>query len=181
MSSVFGVLFRVATWGESHGGGVGAVVDGCPPRIPLTAADIQADLDRRRPGQSEIVSPRDPASGLPTGKRIHKPISITKQLDATTPLLLNALVDNENLTSVLIGLMRNGQEVATIKLTNASISSYVANGGNETWSFTYQNVTWTWLDDVATRSQSYRVWGNPRSTFEVAGSGQRDVTTLPRV
>src|SRR6202035_3272415 len=59
MSSVFGVLFRVATWGESHGGGVGAVVDGCPPRIPLTATDIQADLDRRRPGQSEIVSPRD--------------------------------------------------------------------------------------------------------------------------
>jgi len=64
MSSVFGVLFRVSTWGESHGGGVGAVVDGCPPRIPLTEADIQADLDRRRPGQSEIVSPRDEAHGL---------------------------------------------------------------------------------------------------------------------
>ncbi len=59
MSSVFGVLFRVTTWGESHGGGVGAVVDGCPPRISLTANDIQMDLDRRRPGQSEIVSPRD--------------------------------------------------------------------------------------------------------------------------
>jgi chorismate synthase len=59
MSSVFGVLFRVTTWGESHGGGVGAVVDGCPPRIPLTEEDIQTDLNRRRPGQSEIVSPRD--------------------------------------------------------------------------------------------------------------------------
>jgi chorismate synthase len=59
MSSVFGVLFRVTTWGESHGGGVGAVVDGCPPRIPLTTEDIQVDLNRRRPGQSEIVSPRD--------------------------------------------------------------------------------------------------------------------------
>src|ERR1700755_1510184 len=59
MSSLFGVLFRVSTWGESHGGGVGAVVDGCPPRIPLTVADIQADLERRRALQSEIVSPRD--------------------------------------------------------------------------------------------------------------------------
>src|SRR6202161_2430421 len=59
MSSVFGVLFRVCTWGESHGGGVGVVVDGCPARVPLTAQDIQVDLDRRRPGQSEIVSPRD--------------------------------------------------------------------------------------------------------------------------
>jgi chorismate synthase len=59
MSSVFGVLFRVSTWGESHGGGVGVVVDGCPARVPLTAQDIQVDLDRRRPGQSEIVSPRD--------------------------------------------------------------------------------------------------------------------------
>src|ERR1700684_213253 len=59
MSSVFGVLFRVSTWGESHGGGVGVVVDGCPARGPLTAQDIQVDLDRRRPAQSEIVSPRD--------------------------------------------------------------------------------------------------------------------------
>src|SRR6202022_4313528 len=59
MSSVFGVLFRVSTWGESHGGGVGVVVDGCPARVPLTEQDIQVDLDRRRPGQSEIVSPRD--------------------------------------------------------------------------------------------------------------------------
>jgi len=66
MSSLFGVLFRVATWGESHGGGVGAVVDGCPPRIPLTAEDIQSDLDRRRPGQSEIVTQRaeEDKSGL---------------------------------------------------------------------------------------------------------------------
>src|SRR5262249_28672489 len=59
MSSQFGHLFRISTWGESHGGGVGVVVDGCPPRIPLCEADIQADLDRRRPGQSEIVTPRD--------------------------------------------------------------------------------------------------------------------------
>jgi chorismate synthase len=48
----------VSTWGESHGGGVGVVIDGCPPQIPLTAEEIQFDLDRRRPGQSEIVTPR---------------------------------------------------------------------------------------------------------------------------
>ena len=58
MASSFGHLFRLATWGESHGGGVGVVVDGCPPRLPLSAADIQPDLDRRRPGQSKIVTPR---------------------------------------------------------------------------------------------------------------------------
>ena len=58
MASSFGQLFRITTWGESHGGGVGAVVDGCPPRLKLSEADIQPDLDRRRPGQSRIVSPR---------------------------------------------------------------------------------------------------------------------------
>jgi chorismate synthase len=58
MASSFGLLFRISTWGESHGGGVGVVVDGCPPRLKLSATDIQPDLDRRRPGQSRIVTPR---------------------------------------------------------------------------------------------------------------------------
>ena len=58
MSSQFGHLFRISTWGESHGGGVGVVVDGCPAKLALQESDIQADLDRRRPGQSEIVTPR---------------------------------------------------------------------------------------------------------------------------
>ena len=53
LGSNFGTLFRLSTWGESHGGGVGVVVDGCPPKIPLRVEDIQIDLDRRRPGQSE--------------------------------------------------------------------------------------------------------------------------------
>src|SRR3954453_13331028 len=59
MSSTFGTLFRVTTFGESHGGGVGVGVDGCPPRLPLTPEEIQRDLDRRRPGQSAITTPRD--------------------------------------------------------------------------------------------------------------------------
>jgi len=58
MASSFGQLFRITTWGESHGGGVGVVVDGCPPRLQLSEADLQPDLDRRRPGQSRIVTPR---------------------------------------------------------------------------------------------------------------------------
>jgi chorismate synthase len=58
MANTFGRLFRATTWGESHGGGVGVVVDGCPPRLPLDETDIQPDLDRRRPGQSAIVTPR---------------------------------------------------------------------------------------------------------------------------
>jgi type VI secretion system secreted protein Hcp len=95
----------------------------------------------------EIVSPRDAASGLPTGKRMHKPFVITKQLDKSTPILLSALTTNENLTSVLIGLLRNGTQVATIKLTNANLSSYATHGLTETWELTYQKITWTWLGD----------------------------------
>jgi chorismate synthase len=56
--NTFGQLFRVTTFGESHGAAIGCVVDGCPPRIPLTAAEIQRDLDRRRPGQSRFTTQR---------------------------------------------------------------------------------------------------------------------------
>jgi chorismate synthase len=56
--NTFGHMFRVTTFGESHGVAIGCVVDGCPPGIPLTAADIQQDLDRRRPGQSRFVTQR---------------------------------------------------------------------------------------------------------------------------
>src|SRR5215469_9415769 len=82
MANTFGNLFRVTTWGESHGGGVGVVVDGCPPRLALTEADIQPDLDRRRPGQSRIVTPRKEAdrieilSGTFEGKTLGTPISM---------------------------------------------------------------------------------------------------------
>src|SRR5206468_9936511 len=94
----------------------------------------------------EIVSPRDIATGQASGKRQHKPFTITKELDKSTPLLLTALTTNESLTSVLIGLLRNGQQVATIKLTNAFVSSYDAHGLTETFSFTYQKIQWMFLD-----------------------------------
>jgi len=82
MANSFGQLFRITTWGESHGGGVGVVVDGCPPKLELTEADIQPDLDRRRPGQSKIVTPRKEAdrveilSGTFEGKTLGTPISM---------------------------------------------------------------------------------------------------------
>src|SRR5580698_7468228 len=82
MSSQFGQLFRISTWGESHGGGVGVVIDGCPPLIELTEAEIQRDPDRRRPGQSEIVTPRaeedkcEILSGVFEGKTTGTPIAI---------------------------------------------------------------------------------------------------------
>jgi type VI secretion system secreted protein Hcp len=103
----------------------------------------------------EIISPRDAATGLATGKRQHQPITITKQFDKTSPLLLNALVTNENLTSVLIGLLRNGQQIATIKLTNASVSHYNLHGTTETWAFTYQKIEWTAVDGGATASDDW--------------------------
>jgi len=82
MGNTFGTLFRVTTWGESHGGAVGAVVDGCPARLPLSEADLQPELDRRRPGQSDIVTPRKEAdqvrilSGVYAGLTTGTPISL---------------------------------------------------------------------------------------------------------
>ena len=58
MGNTFGHVFRINTWGESHGDATGVVVDGCPPRLPLDVQDVQRELDRRRPGQSEISSQR---------------------------------------------------------------------------------------------------------------------------
>jgi len=59
MSSSFGSIFKIHTFGESHGPGIGVVIDGCPPRLPISVEEIQIDLDRRRPGQSSIVTQRD--------------------------------------------------------------------------------------------------------------------------
>eukprot|EP00527_Entomoneis_sp_CCMP2396_P002465 CAMPEP_0198153762 /NCGR_PEP_ID=MMETSP1443-20131203/65611_1 /TAXON_ID=186043 /ORGANISM="Entomoneis sp., Strain CCMP2396" /LENGTH=431 /DNA_ID=CAMNT_0043820211 /DNA_START=58 /DNA_END=1350 /DNA_ORIENTATION=- len=81
--NTFGRVFRISTWGESHGGGVGVVLDGCPPRIPVTREEVQVDLDRRRPGQSRITTPRNEAdaveivSGLtPDGISLGTPIAM---------------------------------------------------------------------------------------------------------
>ena len=82
MSSTLGTLFRVSTFGESHGKAVGAIVDGCPANIELSEADIQPQLTRRRPGQSDMTTPRDEAdrvtilSGVENGKTLGTPIGL---------------------------------------------------------------------------------------------------------
>ena len=82
MGSTFGSIFRISTWGESHGGGIGVVIDGCPPRLPLVTEDIQTDLDRRRPGQSHLTTQRDEAdraeilSGVFEGLTLGSPIAV---------------------------------------------------------------------------------------------------------
>ncbi|KAM3100629.1 chorismate synthase [Phormidesmis sp. 146-12] len=82
MGSTFGHLFRISTFGESHGGGVGVVIDGCPPLIEISPQEIQFELDRRRPGQSKITTPRKEAdqceilSGVFEGKTLGTPIAI---------------------------------------------------------------------------------------------------------
>ncbi len=82
MSSTLGTLFRVSTFGESHGIGVGAIVDGCPAGLQLSEADIQGQLDRRRPGQSDLTTPREEAdqvtilSGVENGLTLGTPIGL---------------------------------------------------------------------------------------------------------
>src|ERR1039458_7014128 len=82
MGNTFGQLFRVTTFGESHGGGIGVVIDGCPPKIDISEVDIQRELDRRRPGQSKITTQRkeedrcEILSGIFEGKTLGTPIAI---------------------------------------------------------------------------------------------------------
>ena len=82
MGNSFGQLFRITTFGESHGGGIGVVIDGCPPKIDISEADVQRELDRRRPGQSKITTQRkeedrcEILSGIFEGKTLGTPIAI---------------------------------------------------------------------------------------------------------
>jgi len=124
-----------------------------------------------------IVSPRDPQSGLPTGQRMHRPFTITKELDMSTPMLYNCLCTNENLSSVTIFLWTpqikavsgTGYEVQhfTIKLTNANIASMDFRGANirnadlvkyaeyEEIALTYQKIEWTWNDGGKTAGDDW--------------------------
>ena len=81
-SNSFGNIFRITTWGESHGKAIGVVIDGCPAGLPLAEADIQSEMDRRAPGKNPYVSPRKEPdtvhiySGLFEGVTTGAPISI---------------------------------------------------------------------------------------------------------
>ena len=129
----------------------------------------------------DIISPRDPASGLPTGKRMHKPFVITKELDKASPLLYNVLVNNENVsewtlkfwTPQLKAAAGVGTEVQhyTVKLTNANIASIAFRMPNnkhpdlmkfaeyEEIAFTYQKIEWIWTDGGVSAEDD---WETPR-------------------
>ena len=111
----------------------------------------------------ELLSPRDAASGLPTGKRQHKPFTITKEIDLATPLLMNVLVNNENVKTWKLEYWqpsKTGKEVQfyTVELVNASIAGIrqemlnnkypenMQHKEREHISFCYQKITWTWMD-----------------------------------
>jgi type VI secretion system secreted protein Hcp len=125
----------------------------------------------------EIVSPRDSASGLPTGKRQHKPLVITKELDKSSPLLYNVLVNNENISefnlefwtpqlSAQTGVGAEKQHY-TVKLWNANVASIafrMLNNKNpeltryaeyEEIAFTYQKIEWTWKDGGITADDNW--------------------------
>ena len=90
--NTFGHLFRFTSFGESHGAAIGCVVDGCPPRIPLEAADIQRDLDRRRPGQSRFTTQRQEPDAVKIMSGVFTDEATGKQVTTGTPIML--LIEN---------------------------------------------------------------------------------------
>ena len=120
-----------------------------------------------------VVSPRDPTTGLPTGKRQHSPVTIVKEIDKSSPMLMTALVNNENLTTWVLkffGTDATGKQVQTytVTLTNASIASIAeslldneipANVSlplREEITFTYQKIQWTWMDGGITATDDWQ-------------------------
>src|SRR5918911_2439162 len=90
--NTFGHLFRVTTFGESHGPALGCVIDGCPPLIPLEAAEIQADLDRRRPGQSRFTTQRQEPDQVKILSGVFMDERTGRQVTTGTPIAL--LIEN---------------------------------------------------------------------------------------
>jgi chorismate synthase len=90
--NTFGHVFRVTTFGESHGPAIGCVIDGCPPNIPLTEADIQADLDRRRPGTSKFVTQRKEPDTVRILSGVFQDERMPQQVTTGTPIAL--LIEN---------------------------------------------------------------------------------------
>jgi type VI secretion system secreted protein Hcp len=126
--------------------------------------------------QHEIVCPRDPQSGIPTGKRMHKPLVLTKELDRASPLLQAVLCTNENIREARIEFWTataTGQEKQhyTVRLTNANISSITFKMANirspklvrfaeyEEIALTYQKIEWTWNDGGISAADD---WEAPR-------------------
>jgi type VI secretion system secreted protein Hcp len=123
----------------------------------------------------EIISPRDAASGLPTGKRMHKPVTVVKEVDKSSPLLFNVLTNNENLKTWELqfwqpsatGAEKQHYKIQLVNANIASIRSYMLNNKNpelmkfseaEEVAFTYQKIIWTWNDGGITAEDD---WESP--------------------
>ena len=96
--SSFGTLFRITTWGESHGTAIGVVIDGCPAGLPLCETNIQAFLDRRRPGQSRYTTKRSESdqveilSGVFEGRTTGTPIPFSYAIRISVPGIMEKLL-----------------------------------------------------------------------------------------
>ena len=104
--NTFGHMFRVTTFGESHGVAIGCVVDGCPPRIELDAADIQTDLDRRKPGQSRFTTQRREADEVKILSGVFIDEATGKQVVAVSNLQTLALFGTQDHRAVVIDARR---------------------------------------------------------------------------
>ena len=154
----------------------------CLSAVAVAQSSGNQTNEKKKPTETatEPTAPRDHASGLPTGKRMHKPFVVTKELDKSSPLLYNALVHNENIPEwelqfwapQLKAATGTGTEVQhyTVKLTNANIASIDFRMPNnkhpdlmkfaeyEEVAFTYQKITWTWNDGGITAEDD---WESP--------------------
>jgi type VI secretion system secreted protein Hcp len=141
-----------------------------------------------------IVAPRDAASGLPTGKLQHKPLVITKEVDASSPVLHKIMATNEKITSFKLQFWRlgaNGKEEQyfTIELVNASIASIDARmydnknpelasyAFREELAFTYEKITWTWIDGGIKYEDS---WESPVARLERGAKREPAVAAIPK-
>ncbi|MBI9018611.1 MAG: type VI secretion system tube protein Hcp [Phycisphaerae bacterium] len=125
------------------------------PRSPFADSMLVLDFVH------EVVSPRDAASGLPTGKRQHKPVTITKRIDKASPLLAQGLINNLNLPSIKFSFFRTNTDGTrdvyyTVELQKASIASIGHDDINtETISFVYEKIIWTWTDGGITANDDW--------------------------
>src|SRR5450631_3362941 len=101
----FGHMFRFTSFGESHGAAIGCVVDGCPPRIALTAAEIQMHLDKRRPGQSRFTTQRQEPDAVKIMSGVFTDEATAKQVTTGTPIML--LIENTDQRSKDYGEIQN--------------------------------------------------------------------------
>jgi type VI secretion system secreted protein Hcp len=140
--------------------------------VLLFIEDIDGPIDRGEDGAAigvlgfshEVISPRDAASGLPTGKRQHKPVVVTKRIDKSTPLLYQGIVTNKNFPTVRLEFYQRNdtgevENYYTILLTNASIASVRSESPHfEEISFVYQKIEWTFEDGGVTAEDD---WESP--------------------